>query len=84
MPFEACQIHHVVPWEDGGPTDLANLAPLCMEHHHLVHEGGWALAMTPGRVATWTRPEGTDYLTQSTIDRAPTGVAPPTPQLVLS
>jgi hypothetical protein len=84
VPFEACQIHHVVPWEDEGPTDLANLAPLCTEHHHLVHEGGWTLAMTPGRVATWTRPDGTEFIRQSTIDRAPTGVAPPAPQPALA
>ena len=83
MPFEACQIHHIVPWEDGGPTDLANMAPLCSEHHHLVHEGGWTLSMSPDRVATWSRPDGTIFHTGSTIDRAPNGVAPPDRQLQL-
>jgi hypothetical protein len=47
VPFDACQVHHVIPWDDGGPTDLQNLAPLCNEHHHLVHEGGWKLTLTP-------------------------------------
>lgn len=40
-PFDWCDVHHLVPWEAGGPTDLANLRPRCRRHHHLVHEGGW-------------------------------------------
>jgi len=84
VPFEDCEIHHVVPWEDGGFTNLDNLAPLCSHDHHLVHEGGWTLTMTPDRIATWTRPDGTEYLTQSTIDRAPAGVAPPVPHLAVA
>ena len=83
VPLEACQVHHPVPWEDGGPTDLENLGPLCTEHHHLVHEGGWKLSMTPDRIATWTRPDGMVHWTGSTIDRAPNGVAPPDRELQL-
>ena len=76
--FEDSQIHHVLPWDDDemGPTDLQNLAPLCNEHHHMVHEGGWTLTLTPDRIATWTRPDGTVYWTGSTIDRAPNGITP--------
>jgi len=77
VPFDACPIHHIIPWEHGGTTDLSNLAPLCTNHHHLVHEGGWQLSMTPDRIATWTRPDGTTHHTGNTIDRAPNGVAPP-------
>ena len=79
VPFDACPIHHVVPWEHGGATDLSNLVPLCSQDHHLVHEGGWTLTMTPERIATWTRPDGTTVHTGTTIDRAPNGVAPPPP-----
>jgi hypothetical protein len=76
VPFDECRIHHIVPWEEGGTTDLSNLAPLCEsgKHHHDVHEGGWTLTMTADRVATWTRPDGTTYWTGSTIDRAPNGI----------
>lgn len=57
--FERCRIHHVTFWEqDLGPTDLANLIPLCERHHHLVHEGGWTLTLTPDRTATWRSPAG--------------------------
>jgi hypothetical protein len=32
--------HHIRHWEDGGPTELANLALLCPYHHRLHHSGG--------------------------------------------
>ncbi|MEO1055304.1 MAG: HNH endonuclease [Actinomycetota bacterium] len=70
MPFDACRIHHLNWWtRDLGPTDMDNLIPVCEHHHHHVHEGGWGLTMTPDRIATWTRPDGTTYWTGSTIDR---------------
>jgi hypothetical protein len=71
VPFDSCRIHHIRWWtRDRGPTDLENLLPLCETHHHLVHEGGWTLTMTPARVATWVRPDGTTWITASTADRA--------------
>lgn len=43
-------VHHVVPWERGGPTDLDNLVLLCGFHHRLVHDAGWQLRPDgPGR-----------------------------------
>jgi len=78
VPFDACQVHHVIPWDHGGKTDLSNLVPMCTKDHHLVHEGGWTLSITPERVATWTRPDGVIHHTGTTIDRAPNGVAPAT------
>lgn len=32
--------HHLVPWSQGGATDLANMLLLCRRHHTMVHEGG--------------------------------------------
>jgi hypothetical protein len=32
--------HHIRHWEDGGPTELANLVLLCPYHHRLHHRGG--------------------------------------------
>ncbi|WP_301122366.1 HNH endonuclease signature motif containing protein [Mycolicibacterium fortuitum] len=32
--------HHIVHWEDGGPTDLDNLVQVCPYHHRLHHRGG--------------------------------------------
>lgn len=31
------QIHHALPWQAGGRTDLANAVLLCWHHHSLVH-----------------------------------------------
>jgi hypothetical protein len=70
VPFDACRIHHVIPWRLGGPTDIDGLLPVCEPHHHLVHEGGWGLTMTPDRVATWARPDGVHHHTGNTIDRS--------------
>ncbi len=36
--------HHVEHWLHGGQTSLTNLVMLCTFHHHLVHEGGWAVS----------------------------------------
>jgi hypothetical protein len=58
VKFDNCQPHHVTFWENGGPTDLANLVPLCSRHHHLVHEGGWRLGIGPDRTLTITLPDG--------------------------
>lgn len=41
--------HHVVPWSEGGRTDLDGLALLCRRHHVLVHEGGLHLVPTRDR-----------------------------------
>jgi hypothetical protein len=67
--FSACRIHHVVYFSRGGKTVLDNMIPLCERHHHLVHEGGWTLSMTPDRTTTWTRPDGTIWWTGNTINR---------------
>jgi HNH endonuclease len=83
VAFEDCQIHHVIPWEQGGATDLSNLAPLCSRDHYLVHEGGWRLTMTADRIATWTRSDGTVFHNGTTVDRAPSGVASPDRHLQL-
>ncbi|MFN8025076.1 MAG: DUF222 domain-containing protein [Acidimicrobiia bacterium] len=38
-PARWCDVHHVVDWDHGGLTDLANLVLLCRRHHVAVHEG---------------------------------------------
>ena len=58
VPFDRCEIHHIVPWELGGSTDLANLVPVCSRHHHLIHELGWRLDLHPDRTLTVTDRDG--------------------------
>jgi hypothetical protein len=38
------EIDHVVPFAEGGPTQLDNLALLCHHHHYLKTYEGWTLA----------------------------------------
>jgi len=38
-PARWCDVHHLVEWEHGGVTDMANLVLLCRRHHVAVHEG---------------------------------------------
>ena len=46
-PYRWCELHHIVHWIDGGPTDLDNLIPLCARHHHLHHEGRFRISSEP-------------------------------------
>lgn len=57
--FDHCRIHHIAWWEHHGPTDLANLLPLCHRHHTATHEGRWQLHLAPDRTLTTTHPDGT-------------------------
>jgi hypothetical protein len=56
-PFHRCEIHHITPY-NGHNTILANLAPLCVRHHHLVHDQGWTAHLTDKRVLTLRNPNG--------------------------
>ncbi|MEM8924451.1 MAG: DUF222 domain-containing protein [Actinomycetota bacterium] len=63
QPLSRCQLHHLHEWQHGGPTDLANLIPLCGHHHHLVHEGGWRVHLTSRRELVRTAPGGRPVIT---------------------
>jgi hypothetical protein len=58
VKYENTKPHHVWWWEDGGPTDLYNLLPLCSRHHHCAHEGGWKLSLAEDRSLTIKLPDG--------------------------
>jgi len=47
VPASRCRAHHVVHWEDGGPTDLDNCLLVCERHHRDLHGGGWTLQPDP-------------------------------------
>lgn len=57
-PPRFCDAHHLVLWTKGGSTNLSNLALVCRYHHHLVHEGGFALSRAPTGELTAHRPDG--------------------------
>jgi hypothetical protein len=60
-------IHHIVPWAMGGPTELSNLTSLCEAHHVIVHELGLMVSRATNGSLTVRLPDGT--------------LVPPSPQL---
>jgi hypothetical protein len=59
QPSSYCQIHHLIPRSEGGPTALHNLVPLCAFHHLIViHRWGWTLRLKPDGTTTATSPDG--------------------------
>jgi hypothetical protein len=58
VPFEHCQIHHVIPRSRDGPTAIPLLVPVCTRHHDDIHHHGWVLQIDDHRHITWTTPHG--------------------------
>lgn len=65
-PIGWCQAHHIEEWENGGRTDLKNLVPLCSQHHHRVHEGGWSVTLESDRTLQIHKPGGAHHATVPT------------------
>ena len=38
-----CEVHHIIPWLQGGTTSLANMALLCRYHHRHFEQAGWQI-----------------------------------------
>ena len=52
------QLDHIQPWPQG-PTDRANLHPLCVHHHNLKTHGNWRVTRDPATGEThWQSPHG--------------------------
>jgi hypothetical protein len=63
VAFSRCEIHHIHEWELNGLTDLENLLPLCVRHHHLVHDQRWLLELAADRTLTIRQPDGSVFAT---------------------
>ena len=48
--------HHVIPWSEGGTTDLDNLTLLCRYHHHNFLSTGWDCQINPDGLPEWRPP----------------------------
>ena len=55
------EAHHIVPWIDGGPTDLDNLVLLCTHHHRFVHHSGWTIDIHDDDNMPWFTPPPTPH-----------------------
>jgi hypothetical protein len=60
-PPRWCQGHHVVGWQEGGDTCLANAVLLCGFHHRAIHQpGGWTVFIAPDGLPTFIPPRWVD------------------------
>ena len=57
---EWCERHHVIPWIEGGETNLNNLTLLCRYHHHNFTTRGWTGRINPDGIPEWTPPRYVD------------------------
>lgn len=51
-----CERHHVIPWSEGGRTDLNNLTLLCAYHHHNFLARGWECRINTDGLPEWRPP----------------------------
>jgi hypothetical protein len=66
--------HHIQHWEDGGPTELANLVLLCPYHHRLHHRG--LITITGPTDALTVTDEDDRALNPGSLARPPTQPPP--------
>lgn len=64
MPATDCDLDHRRPYSEGGPTDVANLAPLCRHDHRIQRQAGWAHEELAGGTHRWTSRLGHVYETK--------------------
>ncbi|MGI9016903.1 MAG: DUF222 domain-containing protein [Euzebya sp.] len=86
-PAAHCDVHHVIPREQGGPTDITNTALICRPDHTPLTRGRWTMRMDPdgtlyttiGRTTYTTRPRlnAPPQLGKSPPARPPPGRPPP-------
>ncbi|TFD60640.1 HNH endonuclease [Cryobacterium sp. Hh7] len=49
IPARWTEIHHVLPWQQNGRTDIDNGVLLCWFHHHTIDTSGWKIRMINSR-----------------------------------
>ena len=60
-PATACDIDHIVPYAQGGPTSQTNNAPCCPHDHYVRHLTGWIYRRATNGDHIWTSPLGHTY-----------------------
>jgi hypothetical protein len=80
QPPAACQVHHIIPRNHGGPTTLTNLSLQCTFHHLIaIHRWGWTLTLHPDGTYTATTAPTTPEPCTATAHQPPppdSGAAP--------
>jgi hypothetical protein len=62
VPAAWTEAHHVIPWVNGGKTEIDNGVLLCWHHHHTIETSGWEIRMVRGKpqvkAPPWMDPSG--------------------------
>ncbi|HWJ65312.1 MAG TPA: HNH endonuclease signature motif containing protein [Nocardioides sp.] len=66
-------IDHQIPYSQGGPTAIGNLAPLTRGHHRIKTHAGWEARQPFPGIVIWRDPHGAHYLVDHTGTRQVTG-----------
>jgi hypothetical protein len=69
-PMAFCDIHHVIPREDGGPTEVVNLAAMCRACHTRLRLHRWRMRMDADGTLH-TRIGRHDYVTRPRLLQRP-------------
>jgi hypothetical protein len=60
-PPQWTEVHHVIPWQYGGKTEITNGVLLCWYHHRTIDSSGWQIRMVNGmpqiKGPPWLDPE---------------------------
>ncbi|WP_309109428.1 DUF222 domain-containing protein [Zhihengliuella sp.] len=59
VPATWCEAHHVIPWHQGGATDVSNGALCCLFHHTLADNSTWDIDTSTG-IPLWRPPATVD------------------------
>jgi len=59
VPARRTRGHHIVPWWEGGGTNLANGLSLCGWYHARLHDGYYRIVREPGGELRFETPDGT-------------------------
>jgi hypothetical protein len=73
------EIHHIIHWEDGGPTDTWNLIALCPHHHRMHHRGEVGISGNADKGTVAFTDRNGDPLRLSGAKPKPPGAPPPPP-----
>ncbi|MCY3862255.1 MAG: DUF222 domain-containing protein [bacterium] len=69
MRASACDAHHIIWWENDGPTDITNLVLLCPKCHKKVHKQGYVVTQDPDGRYRLNRPK---HSASRALPRGPT------------
>ncbi len=71
------EVHHIIHWENGGPTDTWNLIALCPHHHRMHHKGALGISGNADDGTVVFTDRNGDLLRPTGAKPKPPGAPPP-------